>query len=241
MQFEEYGKMRALEDHYWWFVSRRRLAKSMLKKYAPTATCVLDLGCGTGALLNDLSSTMTPTGLDFSDQATAFCRERGLSRVVQGDAQHLPFRPATFEAIISLDTLEHVPDDVQAARELANVMKKGSIVIVNVPAYKWLWGPHDVALMHHRRYTKSQLRSLLQNAGLRVEKVSYSVFFLFPIVVLIRAIDKLKSGPAEVRLPAVAGPVNSALGILQDIEARMILNFSLPWGSSVVAVARKVD
>jgi len=201
---------------------------------------VLDLGCGTGAFLGELSQAVNPVGLDFSEHAVAFCRQRGLESIVQGDAQKIPFQNGVFDAVVSLDTLEHVPDDVTATKELARTLKPGGVLVMNVPAYKGLWGPHDVALMHHRRYTKKQVRKLLENAGLRVEKCSYSVFFLFPVVLVLRILEKARRGPAEVRLPSVPGPVNRALVILQDIETRLVLGVSLPWGSSVVAVARKV-
>ena len=240
MNTDEYAKMRALEDHYWWFVSRRRMAKALMRKYAPRAHSVLDLGCGTGAFLGELPQDVNPVGLDFSQHAVTFCRQRGLESVVQGDAQKIPFLNDVFDAVVSLDTLEHVPDDVLATKELARTLKPGGVLVMNVPAYKWLWGPHDVALMHHRRYTKGQVRRLLERAGLKVEKCSYSVFFLFPVVLVLRILEKARRGPAEVRLPSVPGPVNRALVILQDIETFLVLGVSLPWGSSVVAVARKV-
>jgi ubiquinone/menaquinone biosynthesis C-methylase UbiE len=238
---DEYAKMRALEDHYWWFVSRRRMARSLLARYAPDAKRILDLGCGTGAFMGELPSGIESTGLDFSDQAVAFCRKRGLESIVQGDAQSVPFQNAVFDAVVSLDTLEHVADDDAAAKEVARILRPGGVLVMNVPAYRWLWGPHDVALMHHRRYTRSQVCRLLENAGLRVEKSSYNVFFLFPVVVLMRIVEKFRRGPAEVRLPSVPGPFNRALVILQDIETRLVLGAALPWGSSVVAVARKVN
>jgi hypothetical protein len=118
-------------------------------------------------------------------------------------------------------------------------LKPGGVLVLNVPAFRWLWGPHDVALMHQRRYTKGEVRALLEGAGLTVEKLSYSVFLLFPIVVLLRLLDKFKRGPAKVSLPKVSGASNRFLVKLQDMEARWIAASSLPWGSSVVAVARK--
>lgn len=232
--------MRALEDHYWWFVSRRRLARMLLDHWAPAVRSVLDLGCGTGAFLQELSETKEPVGVDFSAHAVEFCRERGLRLLTQADAEALPFASASFGAVVSLDTLEHVHGDVRAVTEVARVLEPGGVFIVNVPAYRWLWGPHDEALMHHRRYTRRQVRDLLETAGLKVECASYSVFFLFLTVVVIRALDKFRRGPATVRLPKVPDWANRCLVILQDIEARLILTVPLPWGSSVVAVARKV-
>lgn len=239
MNVDEYAKMREAEDHYWWFVSRRRLALSMLERYAPDARRVLDVGSGTGALLNELNQGREAVGLDFSPLAVRFCRERGLDSLVVGDAEHIPFVHGSFDAVVSLDTLEHVADHESAVEAISGSLRPGGTLVLNVPAFRWLWGPHDVALMHHRRYTKAEVKDILERHGLKVEKLSYSVFLLFPLVVLIRLADKLRRGPAKVSLPKVSPTSNLWLVKLQDMEARWIANGSLPWGSSVVAVARK--
>jgi hypothetical protein len=78
-------------------------------------------------------------------------------------------------------------------------------------------------------------------AGFEPVRVSYSVFFLFPIVVLWRLFEKRKRGPAKASLVGVPNWANRALIAIQNLEASMIVRGSLPWGSSVVAVARKPE
>lgn len=241
MQTEEYQKMRESEDTYWWFISRRKLALSLLAKFGPKQGKLLDLGCGTGAFLSQAPDSFHAFGLDFSDHAVNFCAERNLKDIVQADAQNLPFSDSEFNAVVTLDTLEHVPNDAQAISEICRVLRPGGVAIINVPAYKWLWGPHDVALMHFRRYTQVQLVQLLQNAGFKILKSSYSVFFMFPVVMAIRALDKFRKGPARVKLPHVPRVLNRFLVWLQDVESSWILSGSIPWGSSVVVVAKKLD
>lgn len=238
MQTEEYARMRQFEDEYWWFVSRRRLALSLLQEFEPVGK-VLDVGCGTGAVLAEIQKNRDAWGLDFSELALDFGRERGLLNLVHGNAESLPFADGEFSAIVTLDTLEHVPDDVKAIAEIARVLEPGGAAIINVPAFRWLWGPHDVALMHFRRYTKNELADKLTAAGLEVQWASYGVFFLFPVVVMIRVLDKLKKRDAEVDLPKVSPGFNRFLLKLMDFEARLMRNIPLPWGSSVAAVAVK--
>lgn len=240
MNLDEYAKMRRLEDDYWWFVARRRLALSLLQQHDCQGP-ILDLGCGTGALMTRLDEFGDVLGLDYSGEALRFSSERGLSGLVQGDAQHLPFADATFSTVVSLDTIEHLADDHQAIREVARVLKPGGKFVMNVPAFQWLWGPHDVALMHYRRYTRPQVIDLLEQAGLQVVKSSYSVFLLFPVVVIRRLAERASRGPAEARLPAVSSIGNKALVRLMDTEAALFRAAGLPWGSSVVAVAKKPD
>ena len=81
----------------------------------------------------------------------------------------------------------------------------------------------------------------MTEAGFQIRRLSYSVFFLFPVVMLVRALEKLRRGPARANLPQVPEWANAALIDLQDVEARWIESISLPWGSSVIAVARKPE
>lgn len=239
MQSDEYGKMRAAEDTYWWFVARRRLALMLVRQAAPDARRLLDVGCGTGAVLSELRSLGETVGVDFSPLALRFAHERGLEPLVLGDAQNLPFTEGSFDVVVSLDTVEHVPDDMAAVAGVFRSLRPGGVFVMNVPAFEWLWGPHDVALMHCRRYTRGQVKRLLEAAGFKVERLSYSVFFLFPVVVLMRLVERFRRGPAQVRLPQVPAGLNAFLTRLMDFEASLMSFLPLPWGSSVVVVARK--
>lgn len=235
--------MFALEDRYWWFVARRRLAWRLIERFPCVTNSdrvkALDLGCGTGAMLSDLRQRFDATGVDVSPDALDFCRSRGLEGLVEASAEALPFADSSFDLVVSLDVLEHVQDDHAAAAEIARTLKPGGRVVVNVPAFRWLWGPHDVALHHHRRYKRAEIVGLLESQGLQVVWSSYSVFLLFPLVALRRMAERMQSGPAEVRLPAVPAWLNRFLIRLMDFEAWLLLRLPLPWGSSVVVVAEK--
>ena len=239
MQTEEYAKMRQQEDRYWWFVARRALALELLAPGLSPSNTILDVGCGTGALLEELQRRYKAGGVDFSRHALAFSASRNLCVLSLGDAQRLPYQSSTFDSVVSLDTIEHVPDDLAATKEIARVLKPGGCFVMNVPAYAWLWGPHDVALMHQRRYTATSVRELMLASGLHVERINYSVFFLFPVVVLMRVVERFQRGPAKVRLPKVGNGFNRALVSLMAFEARLAAKVRLPWGSSVVAIVRK--
>lgn len=246
MQSDEYANLFEHEDRYWWFVSRRELALRLLRHHVSAFEPgrLLDLGCGTGAALFGLKESSTEAtvfGADFSPSALAFSQSRGLDNLVLADGQVLPFQSNVFRGMIALDIFEHIPDDSAAFAEAFRVLEPGGTVVLSVPAYMSLWGPHDVALMHFRRYRASQVRARLREAGFEVRHVSYSIFFLFPVVLAIRLRDKLRKDEPRVRLPQVSSKLNDWLIKLQRTEAALIEKFALPWGSSVIAVATKPE
>jgi SAM-dependent methyltransferase len=238
---EEYGRMFEHEDRYWWFVARRRLALRLLQNYSNSKEkpTVLDLGCGTCALVSELAASASAVGADMSRMALNYGRTRGGFGLVQADGTALPFQSGTFDAILGLDVFEHIEDDAAAFAQCARALKPGGLLVLSVPAFKNLWGPHDIALHHFRRYRRLQVIECLRAANLEPVKVSYSVFFLFPLVVVSRLFQKTKRGPAAVSLPSVPKWLNTLLIKLGEVEASLISKIRLPWGSSIVAVARK--
>src|SRR5689334_12528066 len=110
MQADEYKRMYELESHYWWFVARRRLALRLLRKTLPQEgkAQVLDLGCGTGAVLQELSKFSWPVGIDMSPLALQFCQSRNLCDLVVGRGENLPIKSNSFDAVIALDVFEHI-------------------------------------------------------------------------------------------------------------------------------------
>lgn len=243
MNEPEYQKMFEAEDQYWWFCARRELARALLRRHAHgEPTHLLDLGCGTGAALSELKCDHPGAlcvGVDASATALQFSNGRGHQELILGSGTAIPVRSQQFDGALSLDTVEHIDDDRRVMEELFRVLKPGGVAVISVPAYQWLWGPHDVALMHYRRYTARQFKRLAGATGFAIEQCSYSVFFLFPVVVAIRILDRISKRPNRVSLPKVSRAVNQLLIRLMRVESSLIARFALPWGSSVVAVVKR--
>jgi SAM-dependent methyltransferase len=180
-------------------------------------------------------------GVDRSELALNLCRERGLTRLVQGTVERLPFGTGTLDAVVALDIFEHTADDAGAFAEAARVLRPDGLLVLSVPAFQSLWSAHDVALMHERRYRLPQVRRRLEAAGLAVESASYALWFLFPAFVASRLRARFRRGEASAEISEVTPWVNRTLVALQDVEGRLASRLRLPWGSSVVAVGRKPD
>ena len=173
-------KFARLEDSYWWYVGKIRI----VREWAGSCGRVLDLGCGTGALFQQIARQAQGVfGIDFSEVAIAGSRERvpeaGLSRA---SVMALPFREASFDTLVASEILEHLPDDRKALAEWRRVLKSKGRLIATVPAHPHLWGHHDELCHHERRYRKSELGERLTEAGFRVERLSYTFSYLYPVM-----------------------------------------------------------
>ena len=183
----EYRRMGELEERHWWFRAKRRLVYALLQTWSdPAGGTVLDVGCGAGATLRELPRGYRAVGLDASPEALAICREKGLTRLVQGGTTEIPVAGGSADAVLALDVVEHVEDDVAALREIARVLSPRGIAILTVPAHPFLWSSHDEALHHKRRYTRRMLEQRLARAGLAVRVGGYTQASAFPFAVLWR-------------------------------------------------------
>lgn len=247
MRPDEYRVMFEQEDAHWWYRGLRVLLKSMLERYiaadAPRPK-ILDAGCGTGANLKLLESYGDALGVDISEQAIAFCRERGIpdDRVMQASVTALPFLDEHFDIAVSFDVICNIVDDVGAFAEIGRVLKPDGILVVQLPAYHWLWSRHDVAVGHKWRYTARGVREKLARAGFAIERVTHVNTLFFPFVATRRVLDRraLENGHAiRSEVTPLPRAVNGFLSALYTAETRTAARFNLPYGLSVIAVARK--
>lgn len=247
MDPNEYKAIYTFEDEHWWYIGLRELVFRDISLFSRGKKgTALDGGCGAGAVLKRLSEDYKAVGIDYSPIALGFCRERGLKTLVRASVTELPFADKSFDIVTSLDVIYHaaVKDDMDALREFRRVLKDNGILILNLPAYEFLRSPHDLANYTQRRYTRNGLAKKLISAGYRIEKISYRNAFLFPIIASVRFWKKWFSKPdngssgSDLRKPPPL--VNEVLILIIKIENMIMRRFSLPFGSSVFCVARKI-
>jgi SAM-dependent methyltransferase len=245
----EYQTMFALENAYWWFVARRDLVEEWLTDELATPDGapvdeprkIFDIGCGTGANGRMLARFGDVYGTDMAQEALAFSRQRGLSRLARSRIESLCFPENTFDIITALDVLEHVDDDLAGLGEVFRVCKPGGTLLVTVPAYGFLWSEHDEALHHRRRYTASELRNKLSVSGFDIERISYFISLLFLPVLALRFWQNLRKRSVRPQTGLIIPPpfVNQLLVWLLAFERLLVRFFNLPLGVSIICVARK--
>jgi SAM-dependent methyltransferase len=237
---EEYERMFRHESTHWWYAGMRDICDALLEPIADRPRQVLDAGCGTGAGLLWLQQYGQVTGIDLSAEALAFCRERGLTGLVHGTVEALPFANGSFDLVTSFDVLYHqwVEDDHRALAEFHRVLRPGGYLLLRLPALPALAGRHDVAVQTRRRYRRPEVVRALQSQGFQVRRASYANSLLLPVVAAKRVAERWsQSAPSDLDAtpPALAAICRGAL----RLEAAVIPRVSLPAGVSVIALATR--
>lgn len=249
MEFEEYRIMREAEDVHWWYRGLRGVMWTLLDldRARGRGVKILDAGCGTGGNLMSLrlGRFKGAVGFDFSSAALHFCRERGLRNVCQSSIMAIPFPDSTFDIVISCDVVNDagLPDEMAAIREIYRVLEPGGRVFLNLPAYTFLRGEHDRATSVVRRYTVRSISRKLEQSGFRVLRATHWNMFLFPAVLAVRLLSRLRGHDSErearsdIKVPSA--PANSLLTAVLKLERLLLARVNLPLGSSVAVVAVK--
>ncbi len=247
MDPSEYEVMYQVEFRHWWYLGMEAITRAMLDHWLPCKTNlrILDAGCGTGAALTTyLKEYGITTGVDISPLALSFCRMRDASRLSHASILDLPFASASFDLVASFDVLYEraVESDLAALNEFARVLAPGGFLLLRLPAYDWLRGAHDQVIHTARRYTVKRIAGLLQQSGLNTVHLSYANMFLFPLAAAKRLSERLLPGRrAASDLEMKTGPLNGILHRVLAAEAPLASSHRLPFGLSVIALAKKVS
>jgi len=248
MQDQEYHVLAALEQRHWWYRSLRRRVLEQLTREALRqghALNVFDAGCGTGGMLAELraqASIASTAGCDLHPLALTYARERGL-QVAERSVNELPVGDALYDAVISLDVLYHRQvDPPRALAGMAAMLRPGGLLLINVAAMPCLERRHDRRVMGGRRFLANGLSRQVRAVGLQPESVSYWNSWLTPLLWLQTRMETLlpegeDHEDSDLTLPPI-GLNNLLIGLLQ-LEERVSRSLPLPWGSSLMLLARR--
>ena len=239
MEAREYERLREHERDYWWHVARRRFLAAMLEWGVPgdPRRPGLDIGCGTGANFELLA----PYGRFVGTEVTGAYGPANSAPVVLARGEALPFADASIGLCTFFDVLEHVQAEEGFLREVERVLRPGGLALLSVPAYSFLWSEHDVSLHHHRRYDRRTLHEALTRNGFEVLRITYAMALILPAVAAVRAWSRFRpsEGGGASTYVATPEPWNGWLIGALGVEARLLRWTDLPFGTSLLALARK--
>ncbi|MBI5952816.1 MAG: class I SAM-dependent methyltransferase [Chloroflexi bacterium] len=245
MEPQEYELMFEVETAHWWYLGMEKITRAILDQWhsAKPNSTVLDAGCGTGAAMSTyLADYGDVTGIDVSPLALGFCRKRNLTSLGLASVSYIPFPPASFDLVTSFDVLyeQAVPNDLAALTEFRRVLRPNGLTLLRLPAYNWLRGQHDLTIHTARRYTVPQVTRLLEDSGFQPVRVTYANTFLFPLALAKRLLERIfPPAPASSDLSVNVGRLNGLFKHILASEAFFVSRIGLPFGLSVIALARK--
>jgi SAM-dependent methyltransferase len=227
-----------VEERHWWFEGRRRIVGSFVGRL-DRAGPILEVGCGNGANLPLLARFGALSAVEPDPDDRARAQQRNCGPVHEGSLpDNLPVAKNAFQTVLALDVIEHVEDDGAALSALQSLLTPRGTLIVTVPANPWMWSRHDTRNGHFRRYSVDSLRRAMQGSGLTVERISHFNSLLFVPSVMVRVLGRfLRLDGSGTGVPP--GPLNWILMKLLASEARLLRHFDLPFGVSLIAIARR--
>ncbi len=243
MENKIFDEMYIVETQHWWFVARRKIIESTVKKLNfDQGSYILDAGCGNGDNLAVLSKYGDVVAMERDGNAFSKAQSRGIGKVLKGD---LPNNiPADVrkdnDLIVLLDVLEHIDDDAGSLNALRACINDNGSMIITVPAYQFLWTKRDDQHHHKRRYTVNRLKELIESNGWNIKYISYFNTFLFPFALLDRIKQKVFPLAQDSDLKMPPKYINRLFEKIFSFESKLIGKIKFPFGLSIIVVAEKV-
>jgi SAM-dependent methyltransferase len=247
MDYKDYEKLNAAKNTNFWYEARKVLIFNLLNSLYHQEKLdknILDIGCGTGTELTVLKKFGKITGLDSSLDALKILQRNGYDALC-GDIEKVNLQTNFYDCICCFDVLEHLPNDELALKKIYASLCKDGHFIFTVPAFQFLFSPHDQALGHYRRYSKQKIKGMLRDNGFKIVTINYWNFFLFPAVLLIRLVKKFvyrlkQNNTYCTDLENFNGIINKILFSVLNAENFLCKhNVKFPFGLSIYGIAKK--
>lgn len=232
------------EEHHWWSVGMRAISHSILANRTVCNGPRMEVGCGGGAFLREISESNhsdIAIGIDRNPAALEKARSlrTGETALAQADFHDLPFCNNSIACVIGLDAFDQQDVCLKSALiECRRVLKPTGILLLRVSAYSWLLSEHDQAFGTGRRYNVREISQSLLKAGFQIERLTHAnILMLLPAIMLRIAVKanlaSVESGFSSAQL------LRTILIAVLRTEAAILRTVRLPAGLSIYALARK--
>ncbi len=232
---------RDLYERHWWWRSREEHLVDLMRTMYPGRDdlAIMDVGCGDGLFFDALLEFGTPEGIEPTAAMLSDRPKPGTIYEVPLDEDFQPDKQ--YDLVLMLDVVEHIDDDLGFLRNAKRLLKPNGKMVITVPAFNLIWTAHDDLNHHKRRYTKSMMLSVANEAGLRVRSMKYFDQWTFPAKMAIRLKERLLPNPNP-RPPEVPQEwLNTLLTRICRFEHKTVGRLPLGFGSSLLVIAENSD
>lgn len=212
----------------------------------PDRSHILEIGCGSGAMLHVLGKVHPSAqveGIDLHPVALSHAQPRlpPNQHLMQANLHWLPFEDAAFDLALALDTFDQNAVDLTVGlAEARRVLRPRGWLALRVSAYPWLHGAHDVAFNTGRRYARKELIQVLEESGFVLRRITNANSLLSPPVIAMRLVQRTRGIDPDANVylsPAANWAIKWALWL----ESHLLRAANLPFGLSLIALAQKLD
>ena len=241
-----FGPLATLEENFFWFRARNSLIIWALGKYGGGISSFIEIGCGTGFVLQGIARRFPKihlVGSEIYSEGINYAVERiPGGNFLQMDARKIPFI-SEFDAIGAFDLIEHIEEDQTVLHQIYQALKPNGLMMLTVPQHRWLWSATDVNACHVRRYAVQELHDKVTLAGFTIVRSSSFVTILLPFMMISRLLQRRKRETVDPYAEFRISPMlNRLLEGLLCVERWLIRRgISLPVGGSRLIVATKIE
>jgi SAM-dependent methyltransferase len=235
--------------HFIDVASRDHAISELKRALGVRPASIMEVGCSAGHLLADMRRSLpnaTLTGGDYTLGTLVKLGEKmpGIP-LVRFNLAASPLPSNSYDAMVLLNVLEHIEDDIAATSHIARMLKPGGVAVIEVPAGPELFDDYDRQLQHFRRYTLPGLCKVIEGAGLEVERRNYLGALIYPAFYLAKKLSQSRPKSAAEREEHVVNAIGAtsrfnavgrAIMLLEEAIARGI---TFPRGIRCVVTARK--
>lgn len=219
---------------WWWNNARSGIVYECMKKVVTKRLSILDIGSGYGDMITTLTKLGTVTAIEPYDDAAAYLQTHLKIKTFNTTFESFS-DTEQYDLISCFDVLEHIADDKKSLLKMETLIKERGLLVLTVPAYKFLWSKHDKLNHHYRRYSIEELKNKIPK-NLIVRKATYFNSLLFPAAI----IDKIfltKDKPSYALNPNKI--INRLLYTIFSFEKYILRFADLPFGVSILLIAEK--
>lgn len=254
---DAFEKLNKLEEKNFWFRVRNLIIGEVVQNHLPANSRLIEVGCGTGFVSRYLKEMGYHVECgDLHLEGLQYCIERDAGEAYYQFNLYDPIFSEEYDAFCAFDVLEHLEDDRLALDNIYAGLKPGGLLFLTVPACGMLWSYSDEYAGHKRRYSFRDLESKVIDAGFEVIRQSYFMTFLFPIIALSRLFSRSEYSTNQDKCNHAEYQNRKEDQIMRELELNPVINtlffhifgmelpfirfMNLPFGSSLLCVARKM-
>jgi 2-polyprenyl-3-methyl-5-hydroxy-6-metoxy-1,4-benzoquinol methylase len=148
---------------------------------------ILEVGCGIGNMTQFFSGRELVVGIDIDKDHIAAIRKKFAGRknmkfecIPIEKVSTKEYSKYRFDTILCINVLEHIKNDSAALAKFKSLLSPGGRLVLQVPAFQFLYNPLDKNIYHFRRYSMKPLIKKTQKAGFQTEHCSFMNIFGIP-------------------------------------------------------------